>query len=91
MRSTACAATRAATTRCTNPKRYTANRARSFPDGDIAGQFGGAVDMTAAELERWVDSDESKGVGQVSGGVERTGHVGGRRTAALFLRGNTRQ
>jgi Protein of unknown function (DUF3140) len=42
-------------------------------------EFGDAVNMTASELERWLDSDESKSVGQKpKGGGESTGHESGR-------------
>ncbi len=42
-------------------------------------EFDDAVDMTAHELERWLGSDESKEVGQKSGGGgESTGHEMGR-------------
>jgi hypothetical protein len=42
-------------------------------------EFDGAVNMTAKELERWLDSDESKSVGQKSdAGGESTGHQSGR-------------
>lgn len=42
--------------------------------------FKDAVNMTASELEKWLDTDESKAVGQKSsGGGESTGHRSGRR------------
>ncbi|MEU1952016.1 DUF3140 domain-containing protein [Nocardia rhamnosiphila] len=48
-------------------------------------QFGDAVNMTAAELRRWLDTDESKSVGQKpSGGGESTGHSSGRRIVELL-------
>ena len=51
----------------------------SDENSDIAREFGGAVNMTAGELENWLDSDESKSVGQKSGGGgESTGHESGR-------------
>jgi Protein of unknown function (DUF3140) len=42
-------------------------------------EFHDAVNMTASELKRWLGSDESKKVGQKSGGGESTGHHRGRR------------
>ncbi len=42
-----------------------------------------AVNMTAAELEKWLDTEESQQVGQNSGG-ESTGHASGRRIVALL-------
>jgi hypothetical protein len=46
---------------------------------DTKKEFDDVVNMTARELERWLDSDESKSVGQKSqGGGESTGHESGR-------------
>jgi hypothetical protein len=39
--------------------------------------FGDAVNMTASQLEKWLDTDESKEVGQKDGG-ESVGHRSGR-------------
>jgi hypothetical protein len=41
-------------------------------------EFDEAVNMTAKELERWLQTDESKSVGQKDGGSESTGHESGR-------------
>ena len=49
-------------------------------------EFRDTVNMTAADLEKWLDTDESKAVGQKSGG-ESTGHASGRRIVSL-LRSN---
>lgn len=46
--------------------------------------FGDAVNMTAAELEKWLDTDDSRAVGQKTGGGESTGHASGRRIVALL-------
>ena len=46
-------------------------------------EFRDTVNMTAAELEKWLDTDESKAVGQKSGG-ESTGHASGRRIVSLL-------
>ncbi len=44
-----------------------------------------AVNMTAGQLEEWLDTDESKSVGQKSGGSsESTGHESGRRIVELL-------
>jgi len=43
-----------------------------------------AVNMTASELEGWLDSDDSKAVGQKSDGGESTGHHSGRRIVELL-------
>ena len=48
-------------------------------------EFRDAVNMTAAELGGWLDTDESKGVGQKEGGGgESTGHESGRRIVELL-------
>ncbi|WIE76938.1 DUF3140 domain-containing protein [Curtobacterium sp. MCSS17_007] len=47
--------------------------------------FGDAVNMTASELKRWLDTDESKAVGQKSdGGGESTGHESGRHIVRIL-------
>ncbi|WP_309071787.1 DUF3140 domain-containing protein [Arthrobacter sp.] len=43
-----------------------------------------AVNMTASELEKWLDSDESKAVGQKDDGGESVGHASGRRIIKLL-------
>ncbi|MFF5248462.1 DUF3140 domain-containing protein [Streptosporangium sp. NPDC000095] len=54
-------------------------------DGErIAADFDQAVNMTAAELERWLDTEESKSVGDKSGGEESTGHRSGRRIIEIL-------
>ena len=47
-------------------------------------EFDDAVNMTAHELERWLGTDESKAVGQKSGGGESTGHEMGREVVDLL-------
>jgi hypothetical protein len=47
-------------------------------------EFNDIVNMTASELEKWLDSDESKEVGQRSGNGESTGHMSGRRIIELL-------
>ena len=48
-------------------------------------EFGEAVNMTPRELEEWLDTDESRSVGQKSGGSgESTGHESGRRIVELL-------
>ncbi len=54
-------------------------------DDDQAYQeFKDAVNMTASELERWLGTEQSKGVGQKSGGQEATGHASGRQIVKLL-------
>lgn len=48
--------------------------------------FKQAVNMTAAELEKWLDSEESKRVGQKQGSGESVGHQSGRRIIELLHR-----
>jgi len=50
----------------------------------IRAEFRGAVNMTAKELTGWLETDESKAVGQKEGGAESTGHRYGRRIVALL-------
>ncbi|MGY1726064.1 DUF3140 domain-containing protein [Geodermatophilus sp. SYSU D01062] len=51
----------------------------------IRKDFGEAVNMSASELQRWLDTDESRSVGQKSGGSgESTGHESGRRIVELL-------
>lgn len=45
----------------------------------IRDDFADAVNMTPKELEEWLDTDDSKRVGQKSGGSESVGHHSGRR------------
>jgi hypothetical protein len=43
-----------------------------------------AVNMTAAELEKWLETEDSKSVGQSSDGGEATGHRSGRRIVEIL-------
>ena len=53
-------------------------------DDDARAEFGDAVNMTAGQLETWLDTDESKAVGQSDGSGESTGHASGRRIVELL-------
>ena len=54
-------------------------------DKQIRDDFHDAVNMTAAELRKWLDTDESKSVGQKDGGSgESTGHESGREIVDLL-------
>ena len=44
---------------------------------DIYAQFKDDVNMTAAELTKWLETDESKSVGQASGDGDSIGHQSG--------------
>lgn len=47
-------------------------------------EFTDTVNMTAGELEKWLEATESKDVGQKVGGGESTGHASGRRIVELL-------
>ncbi|MBF6467379.1 DUF3140 domain-containing protein [Nocardia beijingensis] len=52
---------------------------------DTRAEFDGVVNMTAKELRRWLDTDESKSVGQKpENGGESTGHRSGRRIVDIL-------
>ena len=52
---------------------------------DVYADFREAVNMTAGELRAWLDSDESKQVGQkASAGAESVGHDSGRRIVTIL-------
>ncbi len=51
---------------------------------DARGEFADAVNMTASELEDWLETEESRAVGQKDGGDESTGHQSGRRIVELL-------
>ncbi|MGW8063879.1 DUF3140 domain-containing protein [Streptomyces ziwulingensis] len=42
------------------------------------------VNMTPAEMEKWLDSDRSKDAGQHQDGGESTGHASGRRIVEIL-------
>ncbi|MDP5181200.1 DUF3140 domain-containing protein [Blastococcus sp. BMG 814] len=50
----------------------------------IRREFGEAVNMTAGELEKWLETEESQSVGQKDGDGESTGHASGRRIVELL-------
>ncbi|MGW0792391.1 DUF3140 domain-containing protein [Streptomyces sp. NPDC002911] len=51
---------------------------------ETLGRFGDAVNMTAGELEKWLETDQSQEVGQKKGSGESTGHASGRRIVGLL-------
>ena len=55
----------------------------SDPD-DVRRSFDDAVNMSAAELEKWLQTDESRSVGQKTDSGESTGHAEGRRIVELL-------
>lgn len=42
------------------------------------------VNMTPAELDKWLDSDQSRSAGQPKDGGESTGHASGRRITGIL-------
>jgi DNA topoisomerase VI subunit B len=54
-------------------------------DDDTYAEFSDAVNMTAKQIEDWLQTEESKEVGQKKGGGgESTGHEMGRRIVTLL-------
>ena len=51
---------------------------------EVWGDWKDAVNMTASEIEDWLETDESKEVGQKKGGGESTGHASGRRIVEIL-------
>ena len=51
---------------------------------EVWDDFRSAVNMTPKQLEDWLETDESKDVGQRSGGGESTGHASGRRIVRIL-------
>ena len=57
----------------------------SNDDEQTRKDFDEAVNMTASELKKWLDSDESRSVGQKKdGGGESTGHESGRHIVRIL-------
>jgi hypothetical protein len=53
-------------------------------DEQVQKQFHEAVNMDADELEEWLQTDESKSVGQSDDGGESEGHESGRRIVEIL-------
>lgn len=53
-------------------------------DDQTRKDFDEAVNMTASELKKWLDTDESKAVGQKKDGGESTGHESGRHIVRIL-------
>lgn len=52
-------------------------------------EFNEAVNMSAGELEDWLETDESKEVGQKDDGDESKGHESGRRIVEILGKNKT--
>jgi hypothetical protein len=50
----------------------------------VIGEFVEAVNMTAKELESWLETEDSNSVGQKDGNEESTGHKSGKRIIELL-------
>jgi hypothetical protein len=55
-------------------------------DEQVVEEFNGAVNMSRKELESWLQTEESKGVGQKDGGAESKGHESGRRIVEILTK-----
>lgn len=53
---------------------------------EILQDFKKAVNMTPAQLHKWLDTEDSRRVGQKDGGKESVGHQSGKRIADLLER-----
>ncbi|KMS79456.1 DNA-binding protein [Streptomyces regensis] len=51
---------------------------------EVRGAFRELVNMSPAGLEKWLATDESRGVGQHKDGGESTGHASGRRIVEIL-------
>ena len=51
---------------------------------DVYTDFRDAVNMTASELEKWLQTDDSRDVGQKDGGGESVGHDSGRKIVRIL-------
>ena len=52
-------------------------------------EFDEAVNMSRKELEEWLETDESKEVGQKDGGSESKGHESGRKIVEILEKDNS--
>ncbi|EWC58565.1 putative DNA-binding protein [Actinokineospora spheciospongiae] len=50
----------------------------------VRAEFDDVVNVTPARLEKWLDTDESKSVGDKDGGGESTGHQSGRHIVRIL-------
>jgi hypothetical protein len=53
-------------------------------DEQVIEEFGEAANMSAGELEDWLETDESESVGQSDNGGESKGHESGRRIVEIL-------
>jgi hypothetical protein len=55
----------------------------------VVEEFDEAVNMSSEELEEWLETDESKEVGQKDGGGESKGHESGRKIVEILEKNNS--
>jgi Protein of unknown function (DUF3140) len=55
----------------------------------VVQEFNEAVNMTRQELEEWLQTDESKSIGQSDGGGESKGHKSGRKNVEILGKNRT--
>jgi len=58
-------------------------------DEQVIQEFDEAVNMTRKELEEWLQTNESKSVGQSDGGGESKGHESGRKIVEILKKNKT--
>jgi len=56
----------------------------SKSEEQVMEEFDEAVNMSRKELEEWLETDESKEVGQKDGGSESKGHESGRKIVEIL-------
>ena len=56
------------------------------PDEQVISQFNEMVNMSASELEKWLESDESTNAGQQGDSGESKGHESGRQIVDILKR-----
>jgi hypothetical protein len=58
-------------------------------DEQVVEEFQEAVNMDADELKEWLETDESKQVGQKDGGSESKGYESGRKIVEILGKNNS--
>jgi hypothetical protein len=61
----------------------------SKSDEQVIEEFDEAVNMNSKELEEWLETEESKEVGQKDGGGESKGHESGRKIVEIIGKDNS--
>jgi hypothetical protein len=66
------------------PRRREETMAKDDDRQQVIADFDEAVNMTPKELEEWLQTEESRSVGQSDGGGESKGHESGRRIVEIL-------